>query len=396
MPQQRILILMSDTGGGHRASAQALKAGFDELYPARFHIDIVDIISNHLMWPLNQLPKMYPFLSNDAPWMWKALYDSQSSASWGNALAVVGSRMSVGRVRAAFEQYRPDLIISVHPLLQTVSLWALENMRRHIPFVTVVTDLSTGHPLWFNPGVDACYVASEYTVGLATKAGLRPDQIHLFGLPIRPAFSRPARPKPELRQLLGMAGELPAVLLIGGGEGVGPVEQIAYQLGRTLGGDRPLGQMVIICGRNKELEERLRAQKWSLPVAVRGFVDNMPDWMAACDCIVTKAGPGTIAEALISGLPIILSGYIPGQEEGNIPYVVDHGVGEYNTDPAAIGGIVARWFGPGRDQLTDMAAKARALGHPQATFDIVRSITELLDAALHPASAPLPPQDSRT
>lgn len=381
---------MSDTGGGHRASAQALKAAFDELYPDRFHIDIIDLISDHLIWPLNQLPKMYPFFSNDAPWMWKALYDSQSSASWGNALAVVGSRVSVSRVRAAFEKYRPDLIISVHPLLQTVSLWALEGMPRRIPFVTVVTDLSTGHPLWFNPGVDACYVASEYTVGLAKKAGLRPEQIHLFGLPIRPAFSRPTRPKPELRTVLGMDANLPAALLIGGGEGVGPVEQIAHQLAGSLCSDRVLGQMVVICGRNREMEERLAGQSWPLPVVVKGFVDNMPDWMAACDCVVTKAGPGTIAEALISGLPILLSGYIPGQEEGNIPYVVDNGVGEYNTDPAAIAGIVARWFGSEREKLAAMAAKARTMGHPQATFDIVKSITALLDATVQRGSQTSP------
>lgn len=388
---------MSDTGGGHRASAQALKAGFDELYPGRFHIDIIDVISDHLMWPLNQLPKLYPFLSNDAPWMWKALYNSQSSASWGNALNVAGSRLSVGRVRAAFEQYKPDLIISVHPLLQTVSLWAMQEMKRHIPFVTVVTDLSTGHPLWFNPGVDACFVASEYTVGLARKAGLRPTQIHLCGLPIRPAFSRGTRPKPELRRVLGMDAALPAVLLIGGGEGVGPVEQIARELGHALGKERsgnqgsPLGQLVVICGRNRDLEARLGAGPWSLPVVVKGFVDNMPDWMGACDCIVTKAGPGTIAEALISGLPIVLSGYIPGQEEGNLPYVIDNGVGEYNTDPAAIAGIVARWFGPERAGLAEMSAKAKAMGHPQATFDIVKSITELLDSTLAQGSQTSPP-----
>jgi 1,2-diacylglycerol 3-beta-galactosyltransferase len=386
MPQQRILILMSDTGGGHRASAQALKAGFDELYPGRFHIDIIDLISDHLIWPLNQLPKMYPFLSNDAPWMWKALYDSQSTGSWGNALAVVGSRVSISRVRAAFEKYQPGMIISVHPLLQTVSLWALKSMPRRIPFVTVVTDLSTGHPLWFNPGVDGCYVASEYTVELAKKAGLRPEQIHLFGLPIRPAFSHRTRPKAELRKVLGMNATLPAALLIGGGEGVGPVEQIANQLAKSLCNGQALGQMVVICGRNREMEERLASQVWPMPVVVKGFVDNMPDWMAACDCVVTKAGPGTIAEALISGLPILLSGYIPGQEEGNIPYVVDNEVGEYNTDPAAIASIVARWFGPEHEKLVAMSAKARAMGHPQATFDIVKSITELLDAAVQPSN----------
>ena len=165
--------------------------------------------------------------------------------------------------------------------------------------------------------------------------------------------------------------------------GIGPVERIAAELSKALapaGADGAArGQMVIICGRNRDLEGRLAAQTWPLPVTVRGFVDDMPDWMAACDCIVTKAGPGTIAEALISGLPIVLSGFIPGQEEGNIPYVVDGGVGEFTTDPATIAGIVARWFGPERERLASMAAKARSLGHPQATFDIVKSIRGLLE-----------------
>jgi 1,2-diacylglycerol 3-beta-galactosyltransferase len=106
----------------------------------------------------------------------------------------------------------------------------------------------------------------------------------------------------------------------------------------------------------------------------------MPEWMAACDCIVTKAGPGTIAEALISGLPIILSGFIPGQEEGNVPYVVDNGIGAYIVEPAAIAAMVARWFGPERANLQAMSDRARSMGHPQATFDIVNSIVGVLEA----------------
>jgi 1,2-diacylglycerol 3-beta-galactosyltransferase len=185
------------------------------------------------------------------------------------------------------------------------------------------------------------------------------------------------------------------VLLIGGGEGIGPVEQIANELSKALapagnGKGAAKGQMAIICGRNRELEQKLAALQWPIPVVVKGFVDNMPEWMAACDCIVTKAGPGTIAEALISGLPIVLSGFIPGQEEGNISYVVDGGVGEFTTDPAAIAGVVARWFGPERSRLQAMSAKARSLGHPQATFDIVRSIRGLLEQSRQPESQTSP------
>jgi len=371
---------MSNTGGGHRASAQALEAGFDELYAKRFQIDIIDLISDHLIWPLNQLPKLYPIMSDRAPWMWGALYSSNDRWSWGNGLAQLGSRLSINQVRDAFLTYRPDLIISVHPLLQTVSMWAMQKLPQRIPFVTVVTDLSTAHPLWFHHEVDACYVASEFTLALGLAAGLTSQQLHLYGLPIRPAFARPARAKPALRSALGMDAALPAVLLMGGGEGIGPVEEIAAQVARRLSDNGMVaGQMVVVCGRNRAIEERLSAQSWPIPVFIQGFVENMPDWMAACDCIVTKAGPGTIAEALISGLPIVLSGFIPGQEEGNVPYVVDNGVGEYNDDPVAIAGIVARWFGPERDKLRTMSAKARTLGHPQATFEIVRSIVALLD-----------------
>ncbi|MCB0042039.1 MAG: hypothetical protein KDE23_20285, partial [Caldilinea sp.] len=180
--QQRILILMSDTGGGHRASAQALKAGFDERYPGRFAIEIIDVITDYLPWPLNQMPKAYPFLSNDAPWLWKLLYGNQTHGL-SRTLSQVGSRLAVGRISQAFEQHAPDLIISVHPLMQVVSFLAMAQMQRRIPYVTVVTDLTTAHPLWFHPQVDAVYVASDNTYAMAEHAGLPADRIHLLGLP---------------------------------------------------------------------------------------------------------------------------------------------------------------------------------------------------------------------
>jgi 1,2-diacylglycerol 3-beta-galactosyltransferase len=372
-------MLMSNTGGGHRASAQALKAGFDELYPARFHIDIIDLITDYLHWPFNQIPKVYPYLSSRGTRFYKVLYGTGTDPVISNTLSQIGSRMSTKPVTAAFAHYQPDLIISVHPLMQLVGMLAEKRLPSRIPFATVVTDLTTAHPLWFHPEVDMTYVASEFTYQLALARGVAAERLRLFGLPIRPAFSRPAAPKPTLRQALGMDLELPAVLIVGGGEGVGPVEEIAATTAaRLCSGGTPFGQLVVICGRNQSLQERLAARTWPIPAQIQGFVENMPDWMAACDCVVTKAGPGTIAEALISGLAIVLSGHIPGQEEGNVPFVVDNGVGEYSEEPEEIASIVARWFGPERATLAAKEAKAKSLGHPQATFDICRSIVESL------------------
>lgn len=109
-------------------------------------------------------------------------------------------------------------------------------------------------------------------------------------------------------------------------------------------------------------------------------MNNMAEYMAACDCVISKAGPGTIAEALICGVPIVLNGCIPCQEEGNIPFVIDNQVGAYSEIPQTIAQTVAGWLAPeNATQLSMMSSRARALGRPDATFDIVRDLVEMIE-----------------
>jgi 1,2-diacylglycerol 3-beta-galactosyltransferase len=276
-------------------------------------------------------------------------------------------------------------MVSVHPLVQQVVLKVLARMHRTTPFVTVVTDLVTVPPVWFSPEVALCFVPSDEAYRLARWAGLRDEQLRQHGLPIRPAFARPPRPKAELRRELGMNPEAPAALLVGGGEGMGPVGDIARavaaRLAREQGpGEPPAGQLVLVCGRNQRLHEEMLAHTWLVPTVVKGFVENIWDAMAACDCIITKAGPGTIAEACALGLPLVLSGYIAGQESGNVPYVLKNGVGVYAEDPWQVAAVVSGWFGPQRPILAQVSANALKLGRPQATFQIVDEIAALTTA----------------
>jgi 1,2-diacylglycerol 3-beta-galactosyltransferase len=167
---------------------------------------------------------------------------------------------------------------------------------------------------------------------------------------------------------------------MGGGEGMGPVKKTAKALGESLFDKeqgKPIGQLIVICGRNKTLSSSLQALEWKIPVKIRGFETQMEKWMGACDCIITKAGPGTIAEALIRGLPIILNDFIPGQEVGNVPYVVDNGAGVFSKSPKETACLVARWFGPDSEELKRMSENALKLAQPEAVFDIVRDIHEL-------------------
>jgi 1,2-diacylglycerol 3-beta-galactosyltransferase len=379
---KRILIMMTDAGGGHRASAEALRDVFQQLYGDMFHIDIVDMWQKHTPPPLNRAPKTYSFMVNETPQLYAFVFKSFEKPSVNEPVFDACYRYARRSLYRAFRRYAPDLVISVHALMQEIPLRILADLKMAIPFVTVVTDLAGVHPTWLHPGVTLCFVPTPEVYEMAVQAGLRPEQVRQFGLPIRPAFASQTRSREALRQELGMHRDLPATLLVGGGEGMGPVGKIARTVASRLAagepGGRPAGQLVVICGRNRQLQRKMSNHKWPIPTVVQGFVENMPEWMAACDCIITKAGPGTIAEALISGLPLILSGYVAGTEEGNAPYVLQHGVGTYSEDPQEIAETVWQWFGPERAELAGMAERARRLGRPQATFQIVEEIAGLL------------------
>ena len=113
-------------------------------------------------------------------------------------------------------------------------------------------------------------------------------------------------------------------------------------------------------------------------VEVRGFCSAMSDYMEAADCLVTKAGPGTIAEAAIRGLPTMLSTHLPGQEAGNVPFVVNKGFGEFSRKPDVIAQTVSGWL-KDDGELARKSAAALAAGQPDATSLIAKDLVVLLD-----------------
>ncbi|MBA0847075.1 hypothetical protein Goshw_012263 [Gossypium schwendimanii] len=392
---KKVLILMSDTGGGHRASAEAIKAAFNEEFGDEYQLTfalyvkssilqvfVTDLWSDHTPWPFNQLPKSYNFLVKHGS-LWRLTYYGTAPRVIYQSNFAATSTFIAREVAKGLMKYQPDIIISVHPLMQHVPLRILKSkgLLKKIVFTTVVTDLSTCHPTWFHKLVTRCYCPSAEVAKRALKAGLQPSQIKVYGLPIRPSFVKPVRPKIELRRELGMDEDLPAVLLMGGGEGMGPIEATARALEHALYDENlgePLGQILVICGHNKRLASKLLSIDWKIPVQVKGFVTKMEECMGSCDCIITKAGPGTIAEAMIRGLPIVLNGFIAGQEVGNVPFVVENGCGKFSKSPKEIANIISEWFGPKADELKSMSENALRLARPEAVFKIVHDLHQLV------------------
>lgn len=381
-PSFRILMLMSETGGGHRASAQALEAAFEQLYPNQTEITTVDFWVNVAGFPFNNFPRQYTYLAK-RPVLWKFFYHFAQfpPSRWLTECAF--SLFCFRRVRHYFERASPDLIVSVHPLVNTLSLSVLAYMRSlhdrpTAPYAVVVTDLGGAHATWFDPRSDLTYVPSEPLRDHAKSLGLPEHRIRLLGLPIRPSFWTENRSRSELRHELGMAQDIPAVLLVGGGDGVGGLGAIASAIASKIGDEvgSSGGQLVVVCGKNKKLLTQLQARSWPIPVVLKGFVNNMSEWMSACDILCSKAGPGTIAEAWIRGLPIILTGFLPGQEEGNVLLVTESGSGEFHSRPDAIARTAAAWVGD-PELRGAIAARAKNLGRPKSSCQIASDIWTL-------------------
>lgn len=235
---------------------------------------------------------------------------------------------------------------------------------------------------------------------------MKESKIVQYGLPIRRGFWRfgadytgsPEKQdeaaemmgvhhKPTIRESLGLL-DLPTVLIVGGGDGMGGIVSQAQAVGVKLqnlavskSGDGLVYQMVVVCGNNKAAQSTLSPPQtnWgeNIEVKVQGFVNNMDEYMRASDILVTKAGPGTIAEASICGLPCILSSFLPGQEEGNVPYVEENGFGCYKGNVDGIADTVQEWLASPA-MLEQMRVNALEASRPDATLDIARDLADMV------------------
>jgi 1,2-diacylglycerol 3-beta-galactosyltransferase len=171
---------------------------------------------------------------------------------------------------------------------------------------------------------------------------------------------------------LGLSPGAFVVLVCGGADGSGGIDRRA----QALAGARADFEMAVICGRNQAALQQLAGlvDHTGRPVIVRGFVDNMADWMRASDLVATKAGPGTIAEALCCGLPMLLTSYLPGQERGNVEWLVDVGAGRYVPRVRQLVDAVAELSAPGSVTLAAMKAAVQREARPDATRRIAALI----------------------
>lgn len=371
MQRKRIVFLMSDTGAGHRAAADAIRAAMEQCYPGQYSYALVDVYRRYTPFPFNYLPEIYPRWVKWAGSTWGFGYRFTNHHHRGDLLMTLFDRLWQDGMRRITCEQPADVVVTVHALFSRPVMRGFQlHQQVRPPFVTVVTDLVTTHAFWYERDVERCLVPTQAAYERGLRFGMLPDQLRLTGMPVHPHFTEGLRDKAAARRDLALHPALPAVLIAGGGDGMGPVYRIAREINRRR---LPL-QLVVIAGRNRALREQLQAVCWYQPTLIYPFVNNMPDLMAAADILVTKAGPTTISEACIAGLPIVLSGAVPGQEDGNITHVVANCAGAYSPGARQVADTVAGWLAEGPAGLARRANNARQLAHPGAVWQIADEI----------------------
>jgi 1,2-diacylglycerol 3-beta-galactosyltransferase len=367
----QILFLFSDTGGGHRSSADAIIEAIELEYPGQYRCKMVDVFRQYTPPPFDHAPEIYPPLTR-MPGVWEASFRISNGRRRSNLF----SNVAWPYVRFAFKRLIRDnpsaLYVSVHPLVNTPMLQALGSVPT--PFVTVVTDMVSAHAFWFDSRADLIIVPTEEAMGCGLDIGIKPERLVVAGQPVADRFCNQEMNKKALRSHLGWEQDLPVTLLVGGGDGMGPLEQTALAIN-----DQKLQtSLVIITGRNAQLKKHLERQKWHIPIQVYGFVQRMPDFMAAADILVTKAGPGTISEAFIAGLPMVLYSKVPGQEDGNVMYVVDNNAGVWAPQSQQVVSVLSNWL-LNPMSLQEISNASRSLATPHATRQIARLLVEQVE-----------------
>jgi len=226
------------------------------------------------------------------------------------------NRFQSVKLRAFIKSENPDVIAATHFYAAEV----VAELRKRGEFsgrlITVITDV-VPHAFWVNEQTDSYWVMSDESAKNLTQRGVDPRKVTAGGIPVKTIFLQQEN-RAELTQKLGLTPHRLNILFTSGSFGIGPIIEQIREL-TNLGGQI---QVMVVCGRNKKLYHRLANARFTFPVMLMGFVNNMHELMSVSDLMVAKPGGSTTCESLVKNLPMMISAAIPGQETRNARWLL--------------------------------------------------------------------------
>ena len=378
----KILIISSDTGGGHRSAAAAIVAGVESFVKGEsYAIRVVRAVEESAAIA-DRLVRLYNWLLRHKQ-HWMKYYFWALNRVRPETRKFFHSR-SIGYVRGLFERWCPHIVVSVHPLTQHIFARVLKELKLadRIPLVTVVTDPFYGFwKGWACDDVKLYLVASEEARQQLIDYGINPDRIKISGMPVHPKFDFPTEQAAQAARIaLGLDAKKFTVFVNAGWEGGGNIPEIFRELVR---GELDV-QAIFLAGKNEALkgEAETLASQASFPVKVIGYSDEVEQLMRAANVMISKLGGLSTFEALNCRVPIIadVTTRPMPQEAGTVNLIVKGGAAVLLQRASDIVPVVRRMIDDSRHYAALRAATI-TIAIPNATRRIVEEITALIPEA---------------
>ena len=348
---RRLELVYFDAGGGHRAAANALR---DVIERERRPFEIVPLNLQELLDSMDVFRRLTGLRLED-------VYNLLIKKGWtlGSPQLMVGMHLvirlfhgkQVRLLEAHWRESRPELVVSLVPNFDRALGESLRRAAPAVPLVTILTDIADYPPhFWIERQPQYFICGSDRAVEQARAMGHPAERVfRASGMILNPRFYEipplDAAARAAARRALGFDPELPVGLVLFGGEGSAAMLDIARRL--------PDRQLILICGHNRKLRARLERLPRRAPVFIEGFSTEIPRYMQLADYFVGKPGPGSISEAVLMHLPVIVAcnAWTLPQERFNAVWVREQGVGIVLDNFRRVDAAV--------DQLLDPTAYAR-------------------------------------
>jgi processive 1,2-diacylglycerol beta-glucosyltransferase len=378
----KILIISSDTGGGHRSAAQALAEGLQKFWQGESIAvrTIKAVEESHRI--TGKLVGVYNWvLRNRQHWM-KYLYWTMNR--FRPETREFFHKKCIGFCTEIFEKWCPHVVVSVHPMTQHIFGRVLKNLNlaEQIPLITVVTDPCYGFwKGWACDDVSLYLVANEDAERQLIDYGIAPEKIKISGMPVHTKFREVTQSDARAaRESFGLDAEKFTVFVNAGWIGGGNIPQIFRELVR---GELDV-QAIFLAGKNEELRREAEelAKRAKFPVKVIGYSDEIEKLMQSANVMISKLGGLTTFEALACRLPIIADATTAPmpQESGTVNLLKRRGAGILLERANDIVPTIQSLLNDSK-KYREMKAAAATLANPDSTERIIEEIFALLPAA---------------
>lgn len=358
---------ISEVSGHHNATI-AIESALRILEPRTEILNINSFNYTNPIWE-KLINKAYMGVIKKIPHIWDYLYDNPTIVRKTEGLKQAIHKANFPKLKILFEEFKPDVIACTQAFPCGMIAAYKKEFNLSLPLFGVLTDFLP-HAYWVHNEVDYYIVASEDARLRLISEGVAENKIKILGIPIDPKFSR-AQDKERIAHKLKIDLKLPTILIMGGGQGIGPIKHIVNELSKL----HLLFQLIVVAGKNKKLLNWLKKKELysHKKLLVFEYVDNIEELMEIAAIIITKPGGLTTAEALAKGLPLVIVRPIPGQEENNTNYLFKKGIGIKVKEIKEINSQIESLL-TDQEKLQKMKSAAKALGNAASALDIAQLI----------------------